>query len=84
VNSAFQEWVSSWLKGDPAREEVAKYFFEGGDISVTTTGSDVESVSHPVQYEHMQPDHFIEQHTSRLIFLRVWGFTVWPLFAESC
>ena len=36
VNVAFQEWVSSWLKGGPSREDVAKYFCDdSGECSAT-------------------------------------------------
>jgi hypothetical protein len=45
VNVAFQEWVSSWLKGGPTREEIAKYFFEDGGVPATSNASEASSLS---------------------------------------
>jgi hypothetical protein len=40
VNSAFQEWVSSWLKGGPSREDISKYFCDDDGESSAARADD--------------------------------------------
>ena len=43
MNVAFQEWVSSWLKGGPSREDVSKYFCDDDGESSASSDADGDS-----------------------------------------